>query len=73
MSYELGTVLTSPVFTTKESGLPAQEGYITKQPKVCDSEGGYFNPLSEPAICTSSSGWFEQPDNIYNRWVCLLF
>lgn len=66
MSYELGTVLSSAVFTTTESGLPVQEGCITKQPKVCDSDGGYFNPLSEPAICPSSSGWVKQPDNTYN-------
>lgn len=65
MSYELGTVLASPVFTTTESGLPAQEGCITKQPKVCDSDGGYFNPLSDPSKFPTSSGWIKQPDNMY--------
>lgn len=59
MSYELGTPATL-VYTTTESGLPSQEGYITKQPQVSESKGEFYKPLGEPATYTTSSprGWF---------------
>lgn len=57
MSYELGTPASS-VFTTTESGLPAQDGYITKQPS--DSKGEFYKPLGEPTTypTSTSRGWF---------------
>lgn len=57
MSYELGTPASS-VFTMTESGIPSQDGYITKQPNY--SNGEFYKPLGEPATfpTSTSSGWF---------------
>lgn len=57
MSYELDTQASS-VFMTTESGLPSQDGYITKQPNY--SKGDFYKPLGEPDSYPTpkSSGWF---------------
>lgn len=57
MSCEIGTPASS-MLTATESGLPVQEEYITKEPKLCVSKDEFCKPLSEPDIRPSSSGSF---------------